>query len=732
MDGTAEQLSANPDVPLNGGPDAANPMGRSGSIGVMNFEVREFVSQMCERRVGAQQLSGRLTTHTSPQRRTAGSSVPAEVDPVDAFALELKDLTDQAEDLAAAIREGKSRIGGWDRFIARIKSWLPGRDMLTETAKRAFSKIDQDSQLVILQLAFHHAASPRSLENVSANVQNLLKFCQTANIDANTITNAIDSIPNPAGKTKVLAALGQPNSGFNWNRLDANATKRLVLALAKASKPGPVHKPSPKFTEKWTRDPDLAMANEQCAYRLRQLIFDDNNLEDLKNMEPKEFILDLIDAGWCCVGCLDRLIRNGRLGSINLNDAEFKEFVSALGKSSNGGEHLKLLLGANLLNLAFENADTANQIALALSKIGPAGPKCLECLADVMNLNPDADTAKKLAINLAKWGDRNCFQLLFGRGCFNSLNLDADFILDMTNAGYYGHGVECLGRLLTSNPLRFEGDAAIQLVERLSKSTYGADCLKLLLEKNLLNPTFKDAGTAKAFTRDLIGVGENGATCVRLLLEENILNPDILNLGDADTAKEFVMSLSNAGLNGAHCVWQLFRDGHLNSLNLEDVDTARVFALTLSKVGEDENECAVRLWQLLKGEELRNLRLERDVANDFALALFRLKERGTDCVQLAIGKGYLGSLNPDEDFVYNLVDLVENGDKDRVTCLKLLLDARKLDRLPTFEHDTVEDLHSRLARALSYLKRDAYEERECLENLYDKINHHRWGYYVDD
>jgi hypothetical protein len=693
------------------------PLPNAPTVAVECLKVTEFIDCMCGRKVGSQPLTNHSVVLTGPQ--VVGTGLTASGTDVATFTLE-----NSIESLAITIQEGKSKIGSWDRLVARIKSWLPGRDMSTEIAKQAFGKIDKHSQLVILKLAFYCAASPWSLKNVSASVQNLLKFCP----DANDIIDVIDSMPDSAGKTKVLAALGQHNSGFNGGRLGANATKKFVLALARASRDAIVSKPSSGSSRQQTRDPDLYMAGRQCTNHLRRLIYDDNNLDDLVNMEVdtvKGFILDLLKAGGFYGGCLDKLVRNDRLGHIN--NAAFEEFALALGKSRNGGNCFQLLCNNNVLDPTptFENVDMANRIALALSETVPEGVRCLEyLLTKGMNLNPDADMSKKLAINLAKYGNGgNCFQLLFEKGYFNSLNLDADCIADLAKAGSYG--IEYLKRLLASNPPRFEGAAAIQLVRRLLGLRYGysTDCLRLLIEKNLLTPTFKNADRAIAFALDPIETGGQGqwATCVRLLFEKNILNPNILNLEDAGTAKRFVIGLSKAGLDGAYWVWQLLKDGHLNSLNLEDADTAIAFALALSMAGENESKSAAHLKQSLEREELRSLHLDGDAANDFILALFCLEENGTDCLRLALEKGYLGNLNLNECFVYSLVDQFERGNKNGVACIRLLLDEHKLDSLPAFEYDTVKDLRLCLESASTHFTWEEREEKECLDRLYEKI-----------
>ncbi|MDR0741960.1 MAG: hypothetical protein LBE98_00655 [Puniceicoccales bacterium] len=730
-----------------------------GNRSVVYLKVAEFVYQMGMGKTNAHQLNSRLAASAGPQRTAAGSSASAATNPEDADALELEDLEESGlKDVADAIELGESQINGWDKFVARVKSWLPGRDMSIEIAKQAFCKIDQACQPVILKLAFQTAASSWNSRAISANVQNLLEFCQVANIDANAIIDAIDSITF-AGKTKVLAALGQPNSGFNWDCLGTDETKKFILALTKASTA--VTTPKPSHSNRWTGDPDLIKAGEQCKQHLKQLTMsgklDLSSLKTLDSNKAKDFILDLVKTTECYGYRFDLLTG---LGFINLGAATFKEFVFTLGKSRYGADYLDHLLTAGALGIQDLDTDTANQIALELSKHNVS---CLKHLLakGVLNLNLDVARKKELVINLTKAGSsggNDCFKLLLEKGILSDLNLDADLIISMANVSYFygkqGYLEQWLEKLANNpvgNPPKFEGDAAIQLVQRLGGAKGGASCLKLLLEKNILNLNIlANTTAAKELVINLSdaasddGQGRQNTACLLLLLEKNILNLDILNLEDVNVANKLVINLSKDKWGEAF-LWQLIKKNILNLdiLNLEDVNVAKAIAITLSDIGKDEPDAAALLKQFLEGGRLHSLNLRGDEANDFILALFNLKEYNVDCLRLFLEKDQkdqkdqLHSLNLEggegEFFVEALVGQVEYGGKDQVECLQLLFDFGKLRRLPMLEYRTVEDLCSRLESSPNW------GEKECLEKLRDEIKCASQGrsfrsvtYYYDD
>ncbi|MDR2628947.1 MAG: hypothetical protein LBC30_03095 [Puniceicoccales bacterium] len=737
--------------------DAMNVAGltsRSG-IGAMDSKVTRLVGQMCGYggRIGTQQLDARAATHTIPQMRVAGPNVPAETDPMDTpvfepESLELEELESQDKDLATAIEAGENKISGWDRFVARIKSWLPGRDLPTEVAKLAFSKIDQACQLVIFKLAFRVSVSSGS----ATNMRNLLEFCKTANINENIILDAsldaINSMPTE-DQVKALAALWQFKSSLNWGNANADIAQKLILALIKASQTATIPKPSP-LEPRILPKCDFIKAGNECRQFLYWFIYDSNPSINfrIENNEATSFVIDLLKLGKEGSDCLQSLIRKGILGSIHLNFREFEKFISTL----NEVEHGAACLWSLNKNLVFvdSDTDTANRIVTCLAKDEERGKRCLFPLLAIDEfancINLDTDAANETAINMVEsggYGSAHCLRLFLDRGKLDKLNLNANMvqkiltILAKSGGSDSDHCLQLLIQKGKLNNLTFDANFIINL----ARSGHGENYLRLLLADH--NVKLLSGVDTAVFAQNLINLGENGVSCLHLLCKYGYVNPTILNLENPGVAKKLVIDLFNAGQAGAAFFWYLHKtvQPDLCTMNLKDPAIARAIVSMLIR-NRYEDEVVDFLEQFLQNSQLNNPIFEGDAANELILDLFDGEPKSAACLQLLVGdKSESGKFehskfklnlvgNAGKSFIIDLVDRIETGEKNDVACLGLLLDASffdasKSNNLPIFDIETANDLHSRILSSLErFRKQGAYREESCLDMFYFMIKNY--------
>ncbi|MDR1528461.1 MAG: hypothetical protein LBS22_02645 [Puniceicoccales bacterium] len=629
---------------------ATDTAGEDSGIKSVDLKVTRFISIMCGEKANARQLRVRSVTLTDPQRSArpstpaaapatdagsaastapAGSAVPAEsVAPAPIHErLEL-------DDLAKAIEQGESKINLWDRFVAKVISWLPGRDASTEVAKRAFRRINETNRSGLLKLAFQAVALSENSRDVPTNVQNLLKFCRAEDVDVDIIIDSIDSVPNPDGKAKVLKELGSPISGFNWRNLKPTAAKKAVLALAKAGKAN------------WG----------DCTSCLCQLLEDNKlvNLPKLEDGEASELVLELAKSRGHRKS-LVLLLKNDKLGNLKIDTTTNKSLILELVKlGANGTNCLEeLIKNGKLPDLKIEG-DTGKSLILKLAGLGQDGVKCLKELlknAKAGSLDLDAATAKAFVLELAELGTSgaDCLEELIRNGQLPNLKIeDADanqFAQSLVEVA--AGSVLCLMKLIENGQLpnlKIEGADARTFILKLASANKGTGygvpcgvpCLTKLLENGQLSDLKIEGADARTFILELASLEGIKAKYLGELLK----NAKVGSLGlDAATAKAFVLELAKLEASGVDCLWRLFLEGKLDSLDLKDTDVARTFALTLVKVQDEEvaKQGIVYLNRLLEEKKLGSLNLDAATAKTFIPDLIRATEDSTDAYGISDG-----------------------------------------------------------------------------------------------
>jgi hypothetical protein len=330
------------------GPAQTNKYGR---------KVIKFVSHM-QWQVGAQSLDlssisrsldARLAALANP-RGTSGpgaaeapaappEGAPSPADP-SAIAKELKDL-------AAAIDEGKSKIGMGTKILTRLKTILSSHTTYgAEIAKLAFKQIDTEKQKGLLTWAFEAASANPD------DVKRCAEFCNAAKVPANTIANAVNSIPDPARRVAVWKRIADSN--LSWRGLDSALAKAIVLDLVQ-QRPGAVG----------------------------QLLVKGLNPPPFEGAEAKALVLNLVQQGQQGASCLEQLLAHDMLANTTaFEGAEAKAITQNLASAGSYGARclMELLAHGSLVNLPPFEGDEAKAITQNLAKAGDNGAYWLRWL----------------------------------------------------------------------------------------------------------------------------------------------------------------------------------------------------------------------------------------------------------------------------------------------------------------------------------------------------------------